>query len=263
MIRVAAGVLLFAIITIAALPSRVGRVMLTTALMPWRLARTWFKPRAAVAVTLISLTAVAFITATLTGFTAPAIGAASAVLLGVIAIVFEGAATWPLRNRGRGRLLVSTFGSMLPATSILLAAIAYLGPLGFWYGFWMLPVFRVALLTLGFAAAMWTAFVLLSVRAGDGWHGRLAGTLSAAGAAVTVWAILLPDWAVVLRALDRPLNLAPATDTMVFALRAYAGVNLDSDGWISLAGATLLLAGAIISLTPRRSAARRPPATPV
>jgi hypothetical protein len=231
--------------------------MRTTAGAPWRLARTSIDLRAAVAVTLVSLTIVGFIAANLTS-TAPEIGAGSAVLLGMIALVFDGAATWPAGSRSRGRLLVSACGSMVPAAAVLLGAIAYLGPLGIWYWFWTLPAFRVALLTLGCGAALWTAFVLLSVRAGDGWRGRIAGALTAAGVALVTVALLLPDGAVALRALDRPLNLAPATDTMLFALRTYAGVNLDVGGWLSFPGAALLAAGMVLSLMRLRPAARRP-----
>jgi hypothetical protein len=124
----------------------------------------------------------------------------------------------------------------------------------------MLPAFRVALLTVGCAAGIWTAFVLLSIRDGNGWRGRIAGTLSAAGVALVVIATLLPDWAAALRALDRPLNVAPATDTMIFALRTYAGVNLEMDRSLSLLGAALLLSGTVLSITRPRSTARRPAA---
>jgi hypothetical protein len=251
LIRWAAGVLLAAIVLILTFPSRMSRLMRMTALAPWRLGRTEAGEvdlRSTLAVSVISLVAVGFITATLTGFAAPEIGAASAMLIGMVALVFEGVATWPTGNH-RGRLLVATLGSMLPASAIVLGAIAYLGPLGVWYWFWMLPAFRVALLTIGLAAAMWTAFVLLAMQAGHGWRGRVAGMLSAAGVVLVVLGILLPDWGVALRALDRPLNFAPATDTMLFALRTYAAVNLEFGRGFSLFGAALLISGAVLSLT--------------
>jgi hypothetical protein len=148
---------------------------------------------------------------------------------------------------------------MVPGAAVLLGTIAYLGPLGIWYWFWTLPAFRVVLLTVACASVLWTAFVLLSVRAGDGWRGRLAGALTAAGVTLVTVSLLLPDGAVVLRALDRPLNLAPATDTMLFALRTYAGVSLDVAGWLSRPGAALLVAGMVLSLTRPRPAPRRAP----
>jgi hypothetical protein len=254
--RTTAGALLVVIVIIVAVPSAAGRLMLTTAVAPWRLARTAVDLRSVIAVTLVSLTIVGLIAATLTGFTAPELGAASALMLGVCALVFDGAATWPAGGRGRGRLLVSACGSVLPAAAVLLGTIAYLGPLGVWYRFWTLPAFRVTLLTVACASVLWTVFVLLSVRAGDGWRGRIAGALSAAGVALVTLAWLVPDGTVLLRALDRPLNLAPATDTMLFALRTYAGVNLEFNRWLSLPGAVLLMAGIVLSLT-RRTADRR------
>jgi hypothetical protein len=145
----------------------------------------------------------------------------------------------------------------MPSAIILLGAIAYLGPLGVWYFFWTLPAFRVGLISVVGATAIWTAFVLLSVRAGEGWRGRMAGMLAAAGTASVALAILLPDGAVALRALDRTLNLAPATDTLVFALRTYVGVSLNVGLPLSVVGAALIAAGSFLSLSRPRSAARR------
>jgi hypothetical protein len=59
---------------------------------------------------------------------------------------------------------------------------------------------------------------------------------------------MLPDWVAVLRFLDRPLNFAPATDTMVFALRTYAGVSLDVAPISWIVGTLLLTVGYIVSV---------------
>jgi hypothetical protein len=262
-VRAAAAVLLAALVLLAASRSSVGRLMRTTAIAPWRLARTSVEPRAALGMMLVSLTVAGFIAATLTGFMALQLAAASTMLLGAVAVAFDGAATWRGGSRRRGRLVVAACGSILPAAAALLGTIAYLGPLGVWHWFWTLPAFRLAVVTLVCASALWTAFVLLSVRAGHGWHGRMAGALTAAGVALLAAALLLPDGAAAFRALDRPLNFAPATGTMLFALRTYAGVNVEVGGWLSLSGAVLLLAGMGLSLTRLRPASRRPgPASP-
>jgi hypothetical protein len=63
---------------------------------------------------------------------------------------------------------------------------------------------------------------------------------------------LLPEWPAALRSLDRPLNMAPATETMLFALQTYAGARLTLDGSWYVGG--LLLVGGLIAR--RRS---RPP----
>ena len=90
---------------------------------------------------------------------------------------------------------------------------AYLGPVGCWYGFWMSPTLRVAFLTTALATLLWTTSLMLAAQAPNGWIG---GAMAAAGACL-VTLTALPDWVHVLRALDRPLNVAPATDTMLFA----------------------------------------------
>jgi hypothetical protein len=255
-VRSVAAALLLAIAALLSLPSPIGRLLWTTAVAPWRLARASVDLRAAAAVTAASLASVAFIATTLTGVSTPRIGAASAGLFGIVAFVFEGVATGSAGGRGRGRLLASASGSMMPAATILLAAIAYLGPVGFWYWFWTVPVFRVGLLTVLGATAVWVACVVASTRAGDGWRGRVAGFLAAAGVALVALTMMLPDWAVALRALDRPLNFAPATDTMLFALRTYAGVSLDLHGSLSVCGTALLAGGWALSFSRRRPRAR-------
>jgi hypothetical protein len=256
-VRIAAATLLVAVILIGALRPAMGRLMWTTTTAPWRLARESVDLHDALAVTAISLAIVGFIIATLTGFTAPVMSAVSAILLGILALVFEGAATGLAAGRRRGRLVVSAFGSIMPGALILLMTVAYLGPLGVWYSFWILPAFRVGLISVVGATAIWTTFVMLSVRAGDGWRGRVAGTLAAVGTGVVAVSILLPDWAVALRALDRTLNLAPATETMLFALQTYVGVSLNVGGPLSIVGAALLVGGLLLSLSRPRSAARR------
>ena len=76
---------------------------------------------------------------------------------------------------------------------------------------------------------LWTMCLMLAAHTLHGWRGRLGGIIAVAGACLVALAALLPDWVDVLRSLDRPLNVAPATETMLFALRTYAGVSLD--GW--------------------------------
>ena len=66
---------------------------------------------------------------------------------------------------------------------------------------------------------------------------------------------LFPDWIDLLRFLDRPLNFAPATETMRFALRTYVGAgNLA----VPLRGIGVLLAAAGCLLW-RRSIIRAQP----
>jgi hypothetical protein len=135
--------------------------------------------------------------------------------------------------------------------------IAYTGPLGFWYWFWTSPFFRIVFVTIVVAMPLWAAGVILVVRLREGWRAPLAGWLMAVGAGLLVLAVLLPEWPIALRALDRPLNFAPATATMLFALQTYAGAHVELGG-VAYAAALLLGAGYIARRrTPRETPAPR------
>jgi hypothetical protein len=70
---------------------------------------------------------------------------------------------------------------------------------------------------------------------------------------------LLPEWPGALRSLDRPLNVAPATATMLFALQTYAGAHVKLGGLFYVAGLLLAAGYAARRLSLRRS--RRPTST--
>ena len=121
--------------------------------------------------------------------------------------------------------------------------IAYASPLGFWYRFWISPIFRAVVVTTGLSMALWTVYAMLASHAVDGWRGRVGGCLAAAGAGFVTLSFLMPGWVDVLRSLDRPLNVAPATETMLFALRTYAGVSLGVGKVPYIIGGLMLVAG--------------------
>ena len=60
---------------------------------------------------------------------------------------------------------------------------------------------------------------MVDARGQSPWRTHAGALLAATGAGLLGLTILLPDWVDVLRSLDRPLNFAPATETMLFALR--------------------------------------------
>jgi hypothetical protein len=226
---------------------RVGHVAWTTAVTPWRLAREPRDLRASIAVAAFGLVLVGFFVGALTGFASVWVGARSLLLIGIVGLTFETTATGIAGREGRGRLLVAAVGPLIPGLIVLLALVAYRGPLAFWYWFWIVPVFRVSVLTVLLAMLLWTAYAMLVARTPDAWRGRIGGSLAAAGAGLLTLAVLLPNWVDVLRFLDRPLNLAPATQTMLFALQTYAGVNLDAGRLPWVLGALLLVGGYALS----------------
>jgi len=236
------------------------RVIWTSAITPWRLGSAPLEPRPSLAVAIVALTLIGFVAGALTGFTTPWIGVGAPLICGVVAIVFQSTATRTTGDRWQGRLIVASIAPLIPGAMVLIAFIAYFGPIGVWYSFWVEPLFRVVLLTLVLAMALWIAYAMLAARALEGWRGRIGGAVAAAGAGLVTLTALLPGWVDVLRFLDRPLNVAPATDTMLFALRTYAGVSLDI-GRTSLVLGTLLLAGGYAMCTigePRRGHVARP-----
>lgn len=221
---------------------------------PRRLATATVDLGVASAVTGLALMIVGFLAGAVTGFTTPWVPAGSVFLVAIVAVAFESTADDRSEPRGRGRLLVASVGPLIPGAIVSLSLIAYAGPLGYWYLFWTSPIFRVAFVAILVATPLWTATVLVAVRTRNGWRHSAAGWLTAAGAGLLVLTTLLPEWPVALRSLDRPLNLAPATDTMLFALQTYAGAHLRLGGLFYVAG--FLLAAGYIA---RRRSLRNPP----
>jgi hypothetical protein len=241
--------------------AKVACLMWTAALTPWRLGREPVNFRSALAVTTLTLTMLALLVGVLTGFANVGMAAASCLPAGAAALTFESTAMGGAPRDGRGRLFVAAVGPLIPAVVLLFGLIAYLGPVGFWYSFWLSPIFRVVFLTILVATLPWTVYVMLAARSVERWHGPIGGLLAALGAGLVALTMLLPDWVDVLRWLDRPLNLAPATETMLFALRTYAGVKLDIGGTFSALGALLLAVGYSLRLRSTRRA--RTMATPL
>lgn len=77
--------------------------------------------------------------------------------------------------------------------------------------------------------------------------------MAAAGAALLGLTAVLPDWTDILRFLDRPLNFAPATETMVIALRTYVGVSFEPGALPWVCGALLVTCGLALSRRPRQT----------
>jgi hypothetical protein len=225
-----------------------SRLTWTAAVTPWRLRREPLDLGTSLVVAMLPLSLAAVLALSLTNFADARIGVISCLGLGAIALTFESTATREEARSGRGRLLVASLAPLVPGLLIFIGAIAYFAPLGFWYRFWVSSAFRVCVLTLLLAMPLWTTSVMLTSRRAGDWRSSLGGWLAAAGAGLLVLVALLPDWVAVLRSLDRPLNLAPATDTMLFGLRTYAGVNLDAGYWPLAIGALMVAGGYALRL---------------
>ena len=179
------------------------------------------------------------------------------IVLGTVGLVFELTAIGPAEAE-RGRMVASAMRPLIPGLLVLIALIAYLDPMGFWYRFWLSASFRVGVLTVLLAMPLWTVFEVLAEPPRAGSRRVLGGLLAAAGAALLVVTMLLPPWVNSLRALDSPLHVAPATETIVFALRTYVGVSLDAGRAPWIWGGLLLAAGSAISRSAAVSRRRGP-----
>ena len=230
--------------------ARVGRVAGTAAATPWRLADEPADLRFSVAVTVLSLVLAAFLAAALAGFTTAWISAGAFLVICGVGLAVESTADG---RETRGRLLVATVGSLIPGLILLLALVAFGGPLGFWHRFWSSPVFRVFVMSTLMATVLWTICAIAAARPEGGWSVRVGGLLAAAGAAVLSMTALLPDWTNALRFLDRPLNFAPATETMVIALRTYVGVSFEPGAIPWVCGAVLVTGGLVLSRRTRQT----------
>ena len=141
---------------------------------------------------------------------------------------------------------VAPAASLIPGTLVVLAVVAYLGPLGFWYWFWVVPAFRALVVTLMLAMLLWTAWVMVLAVSVHGWRASVVGrSLVALGAAIVLLTLMLSRWDELLRLLDRPLNIAPATDTMIFALRTYVGLT-EAGGAFRIFGLLLVVCGSVL-----------------
>ena len=237
-------------------PGRLKRsctLMWTAAMTPWRLAAEPRDVRSSVLVTSIALLVAALLVWLLISFTTIWPAAGFLVFFASVALAFEGTAAHATATRGR--LLVAASAPVIPGLIVLLALTAYFGPVGFWFRLWTSSAFRIAFLTIVLATILWTAYVMFISR-NDGWHGRLGGWMAAAGAGLLSLTALLPDLTDVLRSLNRPLNLAPATDTMLFALQTYVGVDTRMSPASWGIGACLLVGGYLLSLGPMTRANR-------
>jgi hypothetical protein len=218
---------------------------------PWNLAPPRLDWRWSMGVAGIALALAAFVVGALTGFTSAWLSVAPLIVLGTVGLVFELTAIGPAREE-RGRMVASAMRPLIPGLLVLIALIAYLDPMGFWYRFWLSASFRVGVLTVLLAMPLWTVLAVLAEPPRAGSRRVLGGLLAAAGAALLVVTMLLPPWVTTLRALDSPLNVAPATETMLFALRTYVGVSLDAGRAPWIGGGLLLAAGYAISRVSRR-----------
>jgi hypothetical protein len=246
-IRGAAWVLL---IGVAALfgASRVRRIAWAAALAPWRLERR-LDLRSALALSALSLALIACVAGGLAGFTTVWLSAGVLLVVGSVGLALEGTAS---EGEGHGRLLVALLGSLIPGSIVVLGLLAYWGPLGFWYGFWIVPAIRMTVVAVLVATIVWAAIAMAAASRGR-WYRRLGGSLASLGVGLLAATILLPDWVDVLRFLDRPLNFAPATETMIIALQTYVSVSLDAGAVPWVVGALAVGGGLVLKSRSNRA----------
>jgi len=248
---------LLAILTVGFLVGATHSVLTALCRLSWTAAITPSRVRpesivSAFALTTMVAALVAIVIGMLTDFRSVWLVAGAAVVIGVVATAFEATATGAGHGSRRGAFLVAAVGPLIPIAIFMLSAIAYGGPLAVWYWFWMSPPFRVMLFTMMIATVPWTIYNMYSVRHNGRVQARIGGILAAAGTGIVSVFVLAPNWIDGLRLLNRPLNIAPATETMLFALRTYAGVNIHPRTRVLMFGVLLVVCGFALCLRFRR-----------
>jgi hypothetical protein len=133
---------------------------------------------------------------------------------------------------------------------LLFGAMAFRGPQHLWFILWGPGMSRVVILALGASLLLWTVAALLLA---GGMARRDQAVLEVGGAALMATSVsllavaaLVPDAAMLLAALDRPLGLLPMTHAIVIGILTYGRVGAISAWYLPLL-TVLLIGGAALT----------------
>jgi hypothetical protein len=170
-----------------------------------------------------------------------------AVFVAVLLLLVRGRAAWAV--------LSAVGGVVVLRAVLLLAALSFTGPGGYWFGFWTDPVRRTAYISLAFAAFLWTfvaagwalatrlgarratGIVLASVGAGLAIPAAIVGAIGLERA-LTVW--------------NDQLGLLPWGLARILGITTYLEIPDDTAWWAAAFGAVLLVVGLLLALVTSR-----------
>jgi len=170
-----------------------------------------------------------------------------AVFVAVLLLLVRGRAAWAV--------LSAVGGVVVLRGALLLVALAFTGPGGYWFAFWTDPVRRTLYISLAFAAFLWvfvaagwalaarlgarraTGVVLAAIGAGLAIPAAIVGAVGLE-AALTVW--------------NDQLGLLPWGLARILGITTYLEIPADTAWWAAAFGAVLLLVGLALALLRRQ-----------
>jgi hypothetical protein len=187
-----------------------------------------------------------------TSFLAPA---QLAITLGAWA-VFVALLLLLVRGRTAWAALSAIGGVIVLRAVLLLFALAFTGPGGYWFGFWTDPVRRTVYISLAFAAFLWTfvaAGWALAARLGAR---RATGVvLAAVGAGLAVPAAIIGVIGLeqALTVWNDQLGLLPWGLARILGITTYLEIPDATAWWAAAFGAVLLAVGLLLALARQRT----------
>ncbi len=178
----------------------------------------------------VTLTVLAYCGASVLAFSAfstPLLSLGTVGAIVVFALVLRTGWNGPRPRGRRDRYVPAAFAPLLLSAGIVLVAVSWTGPLGFWLGFWTEGWVRGLFLTAWIASLLWAVHGLAvsgrrlgSVRA----PAALGGLMVAGGVTAAILAAVWPHTASVLGVLDHGLVVLPMGASMLAGVTEYLGV---------------------------------------
>jgi hypothetical protein len=170
-----------------------------------------------------------------------------AVFVAVVLVLVRGRAAWAV--------LSAVGGVVVLRGALLLVALAFTGPGGYWFAFWTDPVRRTLYISLAFAAFLW-----VFVAAGWALAARLGArratgvVLAAIGAGLAIPAAIVGAVGLetALTVWNDQLGLLPWGLARILGITTYLEIPADTAWWAAAFGAVLLLVGLALALLRRQ-----------
>lgn len=144
-------------------------------------------------------------------------------------------------------------GALLLRTVLLSGAVAFRGPLNYWYRLWVDPEARTVYVTVAFALFAWS-FVALAVALVTAYGLRLRQGLGAVALGIGAPLVLLGGLLTAagvergLTALNDQMAILPLGLSRILGLTVHLGIPTALGTWLLVAGAVVMAVGALLSL---------------
>jgi hypothetical protein len=161
-----------------------------------------------------------------------------------------------VRGRAAWAALSAIGGVIVLRAVLLLLALAFTGPGGYWFGFWTDPVRRTLYISLAFAAFLWTfvaAGWALAARLGARRATGVVLAAAGAGLAVPAAAVGVIGLEQALTVWNDQLGLLPWGLARILGITTYLEIPDATAWWAAAFGAVLLAVGLLLALARQRT----------